>query len=332
MSEIRRALAGCVKYRERRRGWGPRYRLIGVNPLPAQRAATNGWGRLATGLHVLTADELLYVFNLRLPRRLAGDYRTARSPAMRPENWRPFEGVIDRGGHAPLKRGKPLREKKRQGFRYRVTRRRPVLPYLDFGIEANPNKGAARTKKIGIYSDWFQPLRIEKWDVPGGWSPRHKWYRLVCPGNPATPGSLRYGKVQPEQPRVMKFDPWEFPGLSVAEKWKLAKEDWRFPPLSTAPTCVPRPQCRQRAQKLFMVMCTKAEMRDAEIAQKWIESLPPRVYASQLPFIGRLRERYGMLFSPRTLLCERCLDLKYGVHPDTALRKNRRARGKALPA
>ncbi|MCZ6542506.1 MAG: hypothetical protein O6768_02460, partial [Planctomycetota bacterium] len=83
----------------------------------------------------------------------------------------------------------------------------------------------------------------------------------------------------------------------------------------------------QSVLKLFMVLCTEAELADSLIALSWIDSLPLRMRRKQHPIIARLLERYGMLFHPRRLLCQRCLGVKYNENPETIRRLRMRTAG-----
>jgi hypothetical protein len=82
-----------------------------------------------------------------------------------------------------------------------------------------------------------------------------------------------------------------------------------------------------------MIQCTKAEYRDAKIAQLWIDSIPSRLRLSPLyrDHIHRLIARYGLLFQPRRLLCPRCVGgvgVHYGNHPETVRQGWRRRNNK----
>jgi hypothetical protein len=47
-----------------------------------------------------------------------------------------------------------------------------------------------------------------------------------------------------------------------------------------------------------------------------------------MPVIGRILARYGPILEPRTLLCQRCLGVAYGNHPETVRQGWRRRQGK----
>src|SRR4029453_12468769 len=104
------------------------------------------------------------------------------------------------------------------------------------------------------------------------------------------------------------------------------------PPLSTRPPGREHPstkKCPQRVLKLMMLQATEAEIRDAELAELWMDSLPHRLHLRDpyRQFIARLLDRYGPIMLPRTLLCSRCLGLKYGNNPETVRQGWRRRNG-----
>ncbi len=77
------------------------------------------------------------------------------------------------------------------------------------------------------------------------------------------------------------------------------------------------PACDRTVTKLFMPLCTQAELTDALIADTWLKtwgdqiaSRPDRKEAAQ--YRVALLDRYGPLLPPRRLLCRNCLDLRYG--------------------
>ncbi len=172
-------------------------------------------------------------------------------------------------------------------------------PYPDFGLCGNPNKGVRRAKMLGIRQDWTHPLRVELWQL----SPPLRKPFLICP-HPRN--CCRSGEAIGDEP------------------------DPRLPRLSTIPrgSKLNLEMCPQRVLKLFLVLCSEAELADAEIARCWIDCLPPAIRCKQQQRIARLLQRYGMLFHPRRLLCQRCLGVKYCESPETIRRlRMRKARG-----
>lgn len=285
IGQVRR-LAECIRYRPKPKRRGrQKFERLSPQPLPNERRSINIHGRVATGTYTITADDLLALTRRKKPRVLNGDWRGYRAPAMRTCRFDPDQPIRIRAG------------------RHDVT---VILPF-DAGLDANPNNGAASEKKLGIWSNWHQPLRIEKWRFPTRTQPG---YYLVCPGH-ATPNDHRARGDDSIDPRL--------------------------PPVSTRPLGREDPksgQCPQRIYKLMMPMCTQAEFEDACRAQYWIASVPMSIRAKVQPEINTLIERYGLLFQPRTLLCFRCLGVRYGNNPETARQSWRRLAGKpdARPA
>jgi hypothetical protein len=148
---------------------------------------------------------------------------------------------------------------------------------------SNPNKGASREKKLGLWgageigfpaAGWSQELRVERWlrfplsslqsfcatvSVRASAPPRNQHF-LICPG------------------------------------------------------------CETKVVKLFLPLTTQAEEDDAELAEGWvrlIEAHPKfRLQRTRDPVVrdlcDRIVNRYGLLFRGRKLLCRGCLGLKYG--------------------
>ena len=279
LGEVRTLLV--CKVMQPPRKWPCKPKRIGINPLPNERPCPNHHGRIASGICFLTADSLMYLWDHQLPRKLGGDWRTPRANAMRPTDYP-------------------------EGKRYtnRYSRARTSLPYFDYGLDRNPNKGAARMKRLGIWSNWMQAIRIEKWVYSDKQPPQ---YRFVCPG------SFCSADREP---------PTDAPEGA----------DWRLPPLSTRGRGLIRAGCPQLVSKLFLVHASDAEFDDAMAAQMWIEHLPERIRGRCNDDISRLIRRYGILFQPRMLVCRQCLGLKYGNHPDQARDSwHRRTKGRLPP-
>jgi hypothetical protein len=267
-----------------------------VLPLPNETRAKNAGGRVATGIYTITAHEVHELNRTRWPRQLAGDWRTTRANAMRDEDFS-------------------------SGARYhfRVKRNAPHEHATYDGLDPNPNHGACRTKMIGLPYDWTQPLRVEKWIFERRIQPA---YYLICPG----PRPLSKSACLP------RFLQAQFARPSVSSVSSVVNP----PPLSTCPRGrnSARKGCPQRTLKLMMAQCTEAEARDAEIAQLWIESLPPQLIPRLRLRITALLARYAPIMHPRTLLCPRCLGVRYGNNPENARQSWRRKQGKtnARPA
>jgi hypothetical protein len=313
VSEIRR-LAGCYQLTPSGASRAGRTRpLPGETPARRRFRATRpprtpGRGpshiigeRLASGVYHLDAASLCLLHDQRPPRTLAGDWRTTRAPAMRHDTAEPRPRRPPRG-----------RDKFR--FRTRFGRTARLAP---FGLDiSNPNKGAARTKRLGIDETWSQPIRLEKWSFPARIQPA---YFLVCPGRRCQISGLT--------------DRRNAASLAGEEEWIFAKIRNNAPPLSTRPPGRVDPHatngvCPQRCLKLLMIQATPAEVRDAELARLWIDSLPPRERVRHHKTVAQLIDRYGAIFPPRVLLCPRCLGVRYGNDPETVRQGWRRRQGK----
>ncbi len=272
VSEVRRlALSVIVDGKVRSDGRG---RTQLVSPLPRERSARSSQGRVASGVFNISARMVHELHRHRLPRELGGDLRTHRAHAMCPPTRDPNGPFVNRLPHnAPL-----------------------PIPW-DAGLEGNPNKGATRTKMIGLAYEWTQPLRIEKWVFPKRIRPA---YYLICPGT-----FLR--------------------NRAPGEK---SDTDPRLPPLSTVKAGRKATGCPQRALKLLLVQCTWEEARDVEIFETWLASIPMQVRRAHLDVITSVINRYGPIMFPRTLLCPRCLGVQYGNDPESARQSWRRKQGK----
>jgi len=304
VSEVRR-LAGCVPSNEYQamRGrtdsdWKTDKRL----PLPGEKPARNGRGRIATGIFTITARQVSQLHERRSPRQLAGDWRTSRARALRPD-----EKYLDPD----------------HPYHQRIQTNGPAAWGFDAIIDHNPNKGASRTKQIGLFEDWTQPLRIEKWEFAERIAPA---FYLVCPGlRPGRQGvGIRdWGVGFDYQAGLCEPGPGRNGPASV--------NDLRLPPLSTALPGLgtKKTGCPQRVLKLLLVQSTPEECRDAYFAQTWIDSLPRGLYNRKLSSINSILARYGPILEPRTLLCARCLGVAYGNHPETVRQGWRRRQGKS---
>ena len=123
-------------------------------------------------------------------------------------------------------------------------------------IHSNPNKGASRTKMLGLWEAWQQTIRIE----------RHRLHK------------------------------------NLAQHFLIC------------------PTCNNKFLKLFLPLCTKTEMLDADTAEAWLNQLDfqQQIIHTPLPawlmaHRASLINRYGLLFrSERKLICRKCLNLRYG--------------------
>ncbi|MBI1374771.1 MAG: hypothetical protein GC159_18785 [Phycisphaera sp.] len=73
------------------------------------------------------------------------------------------------------------------------------------------------------------------------------------------------------------------------------------------------PRCGEKKSKLFLLLATDDERRDADLALDYLHRLNRyRPNRPGSPDELRLVQRFGPLFPPRPLLCLACLDLRYG--------------------
>ena len=103
--------------------------------------------------------------------------------------------------------------------------------------------------------------------------------------------------------------------LGLPTDWSqiLTIQRWRLHP-QLAQHFFACPNCKRRALKLFLPLCTQPELRDALTARLWLDANEKRIATSSTlrPQASTLIARYGPLFPPRRLLCRKCLGLRYG--------------------
>ena len=110
--------------------------------------------REAAGSFTVTTEFLNDLHDQRQPRALVGDYRTAKSNAMKRN-----PGLPKR--HAA--QGPPMHK-----------------PGPDHGLTPNPNRGSSRSKILALPAnpdDWSQPVRIERWRLHA----QLAQHFLICP-------------------------------------------------------------------------------------------------------------------------------------------------------
>ncbi len=201
-------------------------------PTTTLKPAPTFAGREAAATTTLTAHTLATLHDQRPPRPLVGDYRTAKSNAMKPAPDHPHRHPSQ--GQTNNARGP------------------------DHQLTPNPNRGASRTKQLGLTNNWSQEITIERWRL-------HKklaQHFLICP------------------------------------------------------------RCKKKFLKLFLVLATPDELRDAPTAHHWLNAHAPytrhpshRTPPPQSPTRQtalNLLNRYAPLFPPRQLQCRHCLNLRYG--------------------
>jgi hypothetical protein len=117
----------------------------------SRRASARVW-REAAGECKISAAYLASLHDQRKPRTLIGDWRSGKSNAMR-------DGDKRRKADTPAPR-------------------RHDAPMPDAILQHNPNKGACWTKKLGLWTDWSQTTRVERWRL----HPRLAQHFLICSG------------------------------------------------------------------------------------------------------------------------------------------------------
>lgn len=303
VSDIRR-LAGCIPMTKGSRG--QQYRAKGrqrfdVPDLPNEQRARNVHGRLTTGSWDLSAYQMNALARLQFPRRLGGDWRTGRAPAMRPRKSQGGGGMtLKQGGYGPGSYAYESNNASPPGDDPAVSR------CLDAGLDANPNCGASREKKFGIDIDWLQPLVMEKWthnSVSG------VQYFLICPGPTDHQTTMKHQtKRSTVNRKGLKGMTGTTSNAGDGSRGAHGK-GW---------------VCGQRVYKLFWVLGREEEHRDALLAEQWIAQLTSRQLAQQSAQASALIDRYGPIMGDdRLLRCRRCLRLRYGQSPEV-LRKARR--------
>ena len=215
-----------------------------------------------SGGFTLTTPFLLCLRDRRLPRTLIGDWRTSKSNAMK--------------DHRSRKRQPPAQR----------------LGTLDFGLTANPNKGAAATKLLGLPLD-------------GNFNSANPAPGTLDPTSPSAQGWSQLVRIERHRLHA-----------SLAQHFLIC------------------PACGKKYLKLFLPLCTRDEIRDADLAHTFLRSHFPQLFTDSLsspsvprslsplvPSVQSLLSRYSLLFPPRRLLCRHCLGLRYGE-----VKKNRRRR------
>jgi hypothetical protein len=228
-----------------------------------------------------------------------------------------------------------------KGHRRRVGRAGLPVERVRLGnvVSPNPNRavvgegfGAAEArawgggeKRLGLGEWWAQGVRLEQWRAPAGAVAPWRYYAVcvgVCAAVEVPKAGAAAGADPP--PERVGFGGVGFGGAEWVGPAGLSRRGWG----PAGPLRLGGP-CRERATHLMMVLATEAELRDAAVAQAWLRGMPRsvRVRDGVRPGVERVIERYGMLFTPRVLVCRACLGLRYGAHPDLArpwgTRKNR---------
>ncbi|GEM_PF-5053554 len=242
----------------------------------------------ARGTIVMNARWLWRLHESRKPREIEGDYRW-KSHAMQPvRGW-----DRDKRWERSLK---DLAEPE-------------MGPERSTMLIANPNRGACVEKMLGLpLHEWRQELVVERWcigkvddrayvlpNLRAKWDRRIRRHYLVCPGR-----GLGYHSVPVWRPDARRVTPTE------RQKWwwAVGREAWGEP-------------CTGKCYKLFLPLCTRAELDDSLIALGWLKMMEELRRARRLSAAVTLDEqvvaaRYAPLFGPRRLVCGKCLGLHYG--------------------
>lgn len=316
-----RLRAGCVPMERNRKGKLQRLKgrsRYDVVDLPNERPAVNSVGRLTCGWFDVSAwlmDDLARAYQCR---RLSGDWRTGRAPAMR--RWRGGDRrsgmTLKQGGYGPRQRDYELERAVRlaeQSGRIGCGEalgmaggHRDERRLLDAGLEGNPNRGASREKRFGLDDGWVQRVGLEKWKSA---SPTGVQYFLICPGPGGDPSMLSRGRLRSSVGRKgLKGLTGTTSNCGDGSRGAHAK-GWI---------------CGQRVYKLFWLLAREQELRDARLAEAWINGLSSGELSRQSAAVSALVQRYGPIMGEdRMLRCRRCLRLRYGQSPEL-LRKLRR--------
>jgi hypothetical protein len=218
--------------------------------IPAQRwsEARSSTGREARADFKVYAWLLQWLHNHRQPRELVGDWRTRKSNAMK-------DSIID-PAPPPYWRGD-----------------------LNVNFAPNPNKGATRTKKLGLWGagsigfpddEWSQVVRVERWDrkargIKGSRDqgasipPSHQHF-LICPAC-----NRKMVKLM-----MVLCSEQEIDDAEIAEGWVRMID----------------------AHPVYR----RLRMNNSELGTRYSE----------------LVSRYGLLFRGRRLVCRNCLGVRYG--------------------
>lgn len=302
----------------------------GVPDLPNQRRAVNGKGRISCGWYDLYAYEMDDLARTHFPRRLGGDWRTGRAPAMRPEKTNRPGMSLTQGGYGPGSYGYELNQAQ-AAYDALFAQARPLPTWvggsmferpprgvpLDAGLDGNPNRGACREKRFGLDDDWCQRVGMEKWSHN---SVSGVQYFLICPGCGDRSRSTGCANTAGLGGKLSTVDAKGLKGLT-----------------GTTSNCGDGSQgahgkgwvCGQRVYKLFWVLAREGEHRDALLAEQWIAGLTSAQLSRQSAQVSALIDRYGpVMGDDRLLRCRRCLRLRYGQSPEVLRKKRRRGLGR----
>lgn len=252
------------------------------------KRARTAAGREARGSIVMNTRWLKKLHDTRQPRAIEGDYRW-KSHAMQPvRGWdRDKRWQRSLKGHAMMGTG----------------------PQRSTILIGNPNRGACQEKMFGVIAgEWRQELTVERWSIGrvpedsytlpnlrGKWDRRLMRHYFACPGR-----ELGYRRVPVWRPDARVVQPTE------RQKWwwAIGREAWGQP-------------CTGKCYKLFLPLCTRAELEDSLMALEWLKMVEALRRVRMVGPVRSLDEqvvaaRYSPLFGPRRLVCGKCLGLHYG--------------------
>lgn len=104
-------------------------------------------------------------------------------------------------------------------------------------------------------------------------------------------------------------------GPSPSQRTRAARNGHTNPTPTANHFALRCPQCHARIRKLFLPLCREQEAIDAHMAQCWLHTYSSHI-RPHMTTLCALRsaiiDRYGALFTPRSLACRTCLGLCYG--------------------
>jgi hypothetical protein len=249
-----------------------------------RRIEPDGWTRLCTGnpAREAWAEIAVHAIDLiSLHRR--------RGPHVLRGDLRTTKSHVMRGHARPLTRGKCGGERGGEcggeGAGEGGPRPRPRKRIHKSTAAPNPNFGATSAKVLGLTND----------DSP--FDDVHDWVQVIRMER------WRYPLPPPtrEQVNLLSF---------------RADVRARLPRAQHFVIC---PLCGGKFRKLFTILATPPELRDARLAESWIAMSDARRQASRLPsdpgamaLRARLIDRYAPLMNGRRLVCRGCLGMRYG--------------------
>lgn len=188
-------------------------------------------------------------------------------------------------------------------------------------------EGDARTTKANA----LRPASMKTVALPGDRAERERQRRHKRVHTPAPAFNPNKGATQTK--RLGLWAPGNTSDLPEGWTQTIRIERWKLHEHLTTHFLI-CPECDGRKKKLFMILCRRDEMRDAEFAEGWIKMLDARYGAARVPLPApllahraALMDRYGLLFRGRRLTCGQCLALRYGSKYPRQKRTHRKKGG-----